>query len=292
MNCQNCNHPLGEKSKFCPECGAKLLSEPTPPPIDPSFTFVPPDAQPNTPMENAPEPNENKPKKKKSLKLLLIIGLPILSIIIIFVLLLIINPGCMFRHAESNHIIINSTCTQEGSEKYICKDCEIVIAEWTSDKLDHTWDTVSCDVDHTCVTCGTKQKLSHSENSDGVCRYCGKQSLSVTIKRNLNDLFIYEYDYSNNLSSAVSISDPIVTTYTDSIAVNYTITKIYDKYGDNNSSYGKVGWKLYNSKGVVVNSGTGYSKGQIMVGETSDALIVIQYLDHWEQYTLEITNVS
>lgn len=292
MNCPNCNHPLGENSKFCTECGAKISSEPTSSETESNTNFTDSNAQPEESTKTAIKTDEKKQKKKKVKKILLIIALSALSVFIIYTLLYIINPGCMFRHTESQHIIINATCSQEGSEKYVCADCGDIMSEWKIDKLDHAWDNVSCDIEHTCLTCGTKEKLNHSANSDGVCRYCGKGKLSVTIKRNLNDPFIYEYDYKGNLSSAVSISDPIVTTYSTSVGIDYTMTKIYDQYGDYSSSYGCIGWKLYNSKGVIVKSGTDYSGGQIKVGETSECLIFIDYLDPWEQYTLEIINVS
>ena len=198
----------------------------------------------------------------------------------------------MFYHSELNTIKTEPTCTQDGSEQLICTDCGRILNKWTLNKKDHTWDNVSCDIEHTCVTCGTKEKLSHSKNSDHVCRYCGQAVLSVTIKYNSEYPLIYEYDYTGKLSSVVSMSDPIITTYTDSFSVNYTMTKVYDKHGDSYSSRGSVGWKLYDSKGIVVSSSTSYSDGQIKVGETSEDLIIRQYLKKWEQYTLEFLNVS
>lgn len=69
------------------------------------------------------------------------------------------------------------------------------------------------------------------------------------------------------------------------------IEKTYDYEGNEMSSACRIGYKIYDSKGYVVDSGTGYSEA-IKVGEKTICSSYVYNLNVDETYRLELLNVS
>lgn len=69
------------------------------------------------------------------------------------------------------------------------------------------------------------------------------------------------------------------------------IEKTYDYQGNEKSSSCLIGYKIYDSKGYVVDSGTRYSEA-IKVGEKTICSFSVYNLNIDETYRLELLNVS
>lgn len=77
----------------------------------------------------------------------------------------------------------------------------------------------------------------------------------------------------------------------ENLHVYLDIQKTYDSKGDKHSSSCYIGYKLYNSKGYVVESGM-FSSTQIHVGDKAICGITLYNLDLNEAYRFELLNVA
>ena len=96
------------------------------------------------------------------------------------------------------------------------------------------------------------------------------------------------YDYNGNIEETVEITK----IETSGEYVHFTVKRTYHEDGTNYSAMGKFGWKVYDSDGVVVDSGTAYTDGTIKVGEASKGSFSIDELGRWRSYRLEILHLS
>lgn len=291
MKCPNCNFEVAENTKFCPECGTKIpemTAEATS-----SSEII--DETSNAPSTK--EANEQKKVKKKKIKKIIIISVSaLLACGIIFLVLRLINPFCMFGHNTSRTNCVEPTCGAEGYYEYSCSNCEYIDKYPISNRdIEHKWDDIPCGEENTCLICGEKEILNHSyESVEPICVHCGKELYTInlpTMPQTINEI-----DYSGKTESSVVIKNAEISMFTPSISnevyICFDVQKIYDEDGNKNSSYGIIGWKLYDSKGKVVDSGTGYSEGQLCVGETAELWISFSYLDVWGEYRLELLDIQ
>ena len=105
---------------------------------------------------------------------------------------------------------------------------------------------------------------------------------------------IHEYDYKNNIESSVKITNITYELYNDdSVKFYVTGEKLYDAEGKGHSSSTKIGWKLYDSEGYIIDSGTFYSPG-IKMGEKfkNEDFRSYDQVTPGGSYRLEILNVS
>lgn len=105
---------------------------------------------------------------------------------------------------------------------------------------------------------------------------------------------IRTYDYNDNLESRYIIADIKYEMYNeDSIKLYFSGEKTYDINGQNFGRSCNVAWKLKNSDGYTIESGTFYSPS-LMVGEKfrDKEVTVHDCIVPGETYTLEITNIS
>ena len=301
MKCPNCNFELPENTKFCPECGMKL-----------------PDAESK---EEISEVTEIKVKGKKKKKKPMIIIISIVSAIIFvcgIIFWLMQNPFCLFYHHNACYKVIKSaTCTEAGLEDAYCEDCgdflwsrtvpakghsfnyEEVKCRDCGEKrscdaagVEHKYENAVCGKENTCVECGEKKMLQHELYSyyDNSCMYCGQDKFSVKLPT--LPITVHEYDYSNKEQSC-TIVQMNVTSYSDSsVTIAFTVKSAYHKKGNNYSGSAKFGWKLYDSDGTVIDSGTAYSDANIKVGEQSKGDFEVYHLTLWKEYKLEILNLS
>ena len=296
MKCPNCNVEVAETTKFCPECGTKLSEfvEKKTLNVEISEENVT-DEIPNTP--STVEINEKKEAKKKKIKKIIIISVSaLLACGIIFLILYLVDPFCMFWHECVQINRVEATCGAEGYEEYGCSKCDYVYRLPLSNyNLKHNWDTIPCGKENHCTTCGKTEILNHSYDSlDPICIYCGQEL--YTIKLPNIPKTINSFDYRDEKESSVLIQDYEISMYTPSISrtvyICFDVKKTYDSKGNGHSSYAKIGWKLYDSKGKVVDSGTDSSEGQLCVGEISEIWISFDYLDFWGEYRLELLDIQ
>ena len=285
MKCPNCNYSTNESLKFCPECGTKLNDD------------TPQVEVENKEVEVTEAEIAKKNQKKKKIKRFIILGAIVLVFGIAFLVFYLINPFCWFGHSMENTICgenVAPTCTEYGYTKVYCEYCSYTDTWFNNERpTDHTWGKVVCGTEGTCLTCGEKKSFSHSVGYEGKCENCGQ--LRYTIKLPSTPVTVHEFDYSGNTEQSVRITNFEFSMFSTSsdVYITCTLKKTYDENGNNHSSSGKFAWKLYDSKGKVLDSGTEYSSAN-SVGEESEATIKLygHDLDNWITYRLEILNVS
>lgn len=77
---------------------------------------------------------------------------------------------------------------------------------------------------------------------------------------------IRKYDYNKKISTSVMITNLTYTVKDDDLYLYFTGEKLYDIEGNGYSRSCRVGWKLYDSQGYIVKTGTFYSPN-IATGE-------------------------
>ena len=104
---------------------------------------------------------------------------------------------------------------------------------------------------------------------------------------------LHEYSYNNRINSSVTITNITYEISGDDLYIYFTGEKTYDKEGNNYSRSCKVGWKLYDSDGYILDSGTFYSPG-IAVGEKfrNEKAYAWDVIQPGETYRLEISSVD
>ena len=124
--------------------------------------------------------------------------------------------------------------------------------------------------------------------------YVNNMIINITLKTSLPTEISYTSYRTVTTRCKVTSFDFEVGYWNDgkaSVTLSISGNKTYDEKGDSYSRGAKVGWKLYDSKGNVIDSGT-FTSSNIKVGETfTDASSYVNKLAPGD-YTLEILNVG
>lgn len=104
---------------------------------------------------------------------------------------------------------------------------------------------------------------------------------------------IKEYTYDNEVKSSYIITNIDYEINEDDLKLYFSGEKTYDSKGDKYSQSCKVGWKLYDSEGYVVDSGTFYTPN-LAVGEKfrNETDIAYGCIKPGETYVLKISDVD
>lgn len=104
---------------------------------------------------------------------------------------------------------------------------------------------------------------------------------------------LHDYSYSGSIQSSVKITSITYEISGDSIYFYFSGQKTYDAKGSNFSQSAKIGWKLYDSDGFIVDSGTCYTPN-LATGEKFRNVkdYAFSVLSPGETYTLVISNVE
>lgn len=100
------------------------------------------------------------------------------------------------------------------------------------------------------------------------------------------------YHYYGYEATSVKITNIRYEMSGDDMKIYLSGEKTYDKKGSSYSSYCRVGYKVYDSDGYVVDSGTFYSDAMRVGDKFKDDYFTIYNLEIGETYTLELLNVS
>ena len=190
------------------------------------------------------------------------------------------NNNNYHSHSYTSRVTKEATCSSDGVRTYTCS-CGDTYTE-SIYKVSHNWISATCTKPKTCSVCGetSGEPSGHYYYSDGTCGRCGqsnpereaalkKCSLSVpTLPKSVNYIsyngsinstckitnVTYEFDYDNDTGSV-------------ELDVYFSGTKTYDYRGSGQSDSCKIGWKLYDPNGNVIETGTFYSPA-VAVGES------------------------
>ena len=215
------------------------------------------------------------------------------------------------EYGEYEHILTN--CLIDSKRVRSCKVCGYedsytVTADGSHNFWSQDWvatENATCTTDgieeRTCRDCGEKETrvipASH-KYSNGICTVCNRGVINII----LPDTPITVYDYKSN--GSIDETCKITSIELKSVTKQYNGTyelifvwageKTYDDNGNNYSSSVGFAYKLYDSDGYVVKSGSEGSVG-VCVGEKfRDQELKWSYadLDPNETYTLEILNLD
>ncbi|MBQ9976668.1 MAG: hypothetical protein IJP16_09155 [Clostridia bacterium] len=117
-----------------------------------------------------------------------------------------------------------------------------------------------------------------------------EQGVKITLKNSLPTT-ISNYSYSNKLESTYRITDWSYTSTSTSATVSFSGQKTYDINGSGQSRAVKIGWKLYDSEGYVVDDGTAYGSS-IKENEKFKNCDASLYSLEPGTYTIEIMSVN
>ena len=131
---------------------------------------------------------------------------------------------------------------------------------------------------------------------DGKCERCG-ETVSANIQLPATPQTITYYGYSNkrwyscNITS-ITIEKVDYRSYSNEINYRVYLTgeSTYNYQGNNQSSEMRIGYKLYDSDGIVVDSGTAYTE-LVAVGEKFKEYISF-YLTPGKTYKLILSDVN
>ena len=234
------------------------------------------------------------------------------------------NKEECFHTSYREEVSTEATCFTTGDMKYTCNDCGHSYTDWDCiPPIDHDWQAATCDsakkckycditdgysLGHefengtctsygTCKRCGAKEAYmkshTYSGTTDGACTVCGTGTKFILPSTPTS---LSYYTTSRCTVESITIER---TQYSTRVKYELTLllTSSYHKNGDAYSDKARVGWKLYDEDGIVVDSGTESSAASIKVGEKSKATITVYAGDNErlvpnKTYTLVFLNIA
>ncbi len=193
----------------------------------------------------------------------------------------------------------------KGDKNLTCNRCGYTYTEYdVIPALEHEWTPATCTSPKKCNVGGEYEgsSLGHEfSEADGTCTRCG---YGVKFILSQTPTIISEYNSKGSLTQACkieSIKIERIQKYSYSTPyyeLAFTVQRTYHKEGNNYSASAMFGWKLYDEDGVVFESGTGYTAGQIKTGEKSKETIRFYIGDDSDElqegktYKLELIDIS
>lgn len=207
-------------------------------------------------------------------------------------------------------IVTEATCTSKGFKERTCSECGYkATQELTGQHRYGNWvtqKTATCTSSgseyRTCIDCDkkeTKTIAAKGHNYENYkCTNCGDCKLNINIKLPQTPVTIHDYSYDDSIKTSCKVTSirwEVDWLWDDGrvdIYIYWSGEQIYNYKGDNISSSCEVGYKLYDSQGYVVESGTTGSTAVQKGEKFKDAAIWIIFLDPNESYTLEFLDVK
>lgn len=204
-----------------------------------------------------------------------------------------------------------ATCAQDGlkvSECYLCGDRKTETVKSTGHDYG-SWYTekyatcVASGLEYrTCYGCDKKEtRTIAAEGHDyenGECTRCGDINIKMNITLPKTPITIHDYRSNGSIETSckvTSVKYKINSVFSSGVYVTiyWSGEQTYNYEGDNISKSCVIGYKLYDSQGYVVKSGTDYSTAVQKGEKFKDAdFFIYDPLDPNESYTLEFVNVN
>lgn len=271
-------------------------------------------------------------KESKKRKIKIIAGLAIASVIILIILLSASNnnnnspSGC--NHSYSVVERPEAHCSYTRDILYRCDYCDAYRRDVGAiPAIGHVWEAATCTSIEKCKICSTpkdptRAPLGHKWipatcTSNKKCSVCGEVSLYSSLGHsytNTTDGTCIRCDhgvkfilpetpitisyYSQKACKIESITIERIKTYSSTYyKLTFMIESTYHYKGSNYSDTAYFGWKLYDEDGLVIASGTGYSDGDIKVGEKSKETKIFyvgsdEKIQDGKTYTFVLLNIN
>ncbi len=100
------------------------------------------------------------------------------------------------------------------------------------------------------------------------------------------------YYSGSSVQSTAKVTNITYETSGTKATIFFTLEKIYDSRGNGQSASCYIGWKLYDSEGYIIDSGTFYSESMKVGDKQKNGKEYIYDLEKGETYKLEISNVN
>lgn len=205
-----------------------------------------------------------------------------------------------------------ATCAQDGlkvSECYLCGDRKTETVKSTGHDYGSWYTEISANCTangleyRTCYGCDKKETRTIAakghDYKNGKCTRCGDINIKMNITLPKTPVTIHEFRYNGSIDTTCKVTsvrweihryDP--SSQEASIVFYWSGEQTYNYKGDNISRSCYIGYKLYDSQGYVVKSGTLLSTAVQKGEKFKDASFYIYDLDPNESYTLEFVNVN
>lgn len=207
----------------------------------------------------------------------------------------------MCQHTYVESIAKEPSCGTygQGDKKFTCTQCGYEYIDYDSiPAFEHEWTQATCTTKKECTLCGETEgyTLGHdfSNTTDGTCTRCG---VGVKFILPSTPVTIYYNGAWDKACKIESIKIEREYSYPLRYVLTFIVQSTYHEKGNNYSDDARFGWKLYDEDGLVVTSGTGYTDGNIKVGEKSKVTITFYVGDNKvvqndKTYRLELLNLS
>lgn len=204
-------------------------------------------------------------------------------------------------HTKKKKEACAATCTSSGlTEGSYCSVCnEDIVPQRTVSPLGHNWTSATCTQPKTCTLCGKKEgsTIDHDYNSTCKCDICSK-SVAGNIKLPNTPTSISYLSSSNKkytTSNITSVTGKVNYYYSSANYYTYDVTIkgscTYNVDGNSKSSTMRIGYKLYDAEGYVVDSGVIYTE-TVAVGEKFSVTKTLYELNPGENYKMVFLNVN
>ena len=205
------------------------------------------------------------------------------------------GPESHTHSYDDGTVTVDAVCGGIKTVKYSCTGCEHT---YTKDyTVVHDWKKATCTTPKTCSICNETDgdALGHVYE-ENVCEDCGFESfVTVTLPDvSENSIHITNYINKEEVTSfkVTAIDYKYDTSNNDAVKLTVYVSgeKVSDETSENVSSTCTLVYKLYDSEGHVVYSGT-YTTPYLAVGDSfARKDFSISNLTQGEEYTLVLTD--
>ena len=202
--------------------------------------------------------------------------------------------NCNATQGESlEHNWQEATCTSAKK----CTTCNTTQGE----ALEHNWQKATCTSAEKCSVCnktsGYALGHNYTNTPDGTCTRCDFGVTFILPNTPMTIRYNGGWDKECKIES-IKIERIQESSYsTPYYRLTFVVESTYHEKGNNYSDDACFGWKLYDEDGIVVTSGTGYTDGNIKVGEKSMETITFRIgsdekVQNGKTYRLELLNIG
>lgn len=223
-----------------------------------------------------------------SKKLILVI-ITVIALLALICTLIVLDSQNHIHIWDEETITKNPTCTERGETTYKCECGE---TKTVSTMPHHTWGSASCGEVVKCTNCSETSVNTKShvlDENKTKCVNCQKPYIKLTLPT--LPLEVDEYNTENVLLSTFSITGLSYEVENDALIIKLTGSKSYSITNSEHQRACKVAYKILDSDGFVVASGSLSTVPLSTHDKVRNVEIKSNAVKDWSEYTLIIQNV-